>query len=194
MTDTNQERTRLVIISVLPDDAAEAVKAIRKPCCRRAGSREALSYPPHITLRTGVLVPPEKMEQFIGEFEALVHDVNPFDLKTSGILAGRLGGEYGNSPIACYEIAPSKALASLNARLNSYQPYRKSNRTAFHPHLSIAYGDLTEEGLVAIKRFLKEHPILPEREISWTCDNVSLYVKDGGQWVEFHRIPLKTKH
>lgn len=193
MTDNNHERTRLVIISALPDNAAQAVRAIQERCCGVAGSREALAYPPHITLRTGVLVPPEEMDKFIGGFTDLVRDVAAFELRTSGILTGRLGGEYGQAPIVCYQIASSEALASLNAQLNSYQPYRKSNRMAFHPHLSIAYGDLTEEGLIAIKRFLQEHPVLRQREIKWICDNVSLYVKEGGQWVEFHRMPLKAK-
>jgi len=193
MLESEHERIRLIIISVLPPAAAAAVRELRDPCCGLAGSREALAYPPHITLRTGVLVPPEAMDAFIGEFADLVRGVHAFALRTRGILAGRLGGEYGNAPIACYEIAPSEDLAALNALLNRYQPYRKSNRNAFHPHVSIAYGDLTEDGLQAIKCFLGKNPALRDREISWMCDNVSLYRKEDDQWVEFHRIPLSDE-
>jgi 2'-5' RNA ligase len=192
MTDGRQERTRFIIVSVLPDHAAEAVREIREPCCRLTGSREALAYPPHITLRTGVLVPPAEREKFIGEFEALTRGVQPFALRTNGILVGRLGGEYGDAPIACYKIAPNEYLVALNRRLNRYTPYRKSNRTAFHPHVSLAYGDLTENGLREIGKFLEGNPALRDREVTWICDHVSLYVKKDEQWVNYHRIPLNA--
>jgi hypothetical protein len=60
--------TRLIIITVPPPDVAAALHRARSEAARLTGSVAALAYPPHLTLRTGAVVPADGTHAFLEGF------------------------------------------------------------------------------------------------------------------------------
>lgn len=183
---------RLIMITVPPPAVCDAINAVRRPLAALADSAVALSYPPHVTLRTGAVVPLDQLQPFVDGLQVLLQDVSPFILTAQGIHMGTYERDDGPQPIVAFKITPSHALLALNQRLLTYRQYRKSERTAFKPHLSIAYEDLSMANYEKLCAHIKTQPELQTRAFEWTCDNVSLYEKVDQRWVPYHVIQLHS--
>ena len=173
---------RLIIITVPPPAVQAEIAELRAICSGVSRSYAAAAYPPHVTLRTGVIVPKEELGIFLDGFGGLLGGVRPFEIRTGEILFRTIPRDHGVVPIVALEIEPSAELVSLNARLLRYAPYRASERTGFWPHLTLAFQDLTPVGLRRLENHLSTREELRSRRFSWSCDNVSLYRRCGSRW------------
>ena len=184
--------TRFIIIT-LPDAAVCAeIEILRKPLCERFCAFETLRYPPHVTLRTGALVPEGLESEFLEGIRQTLTGVHPFPMRTTGLYTGSYTQDQGSKPIVALEIEKTEQLISLNHRLLTYAPFRKSNRLTFRPHLSLLFGDLTEENL---ERFRNEAAIETQATtpaFEWTCNNLSIYKQDGDNWLPYHLFPFES--
>ena len=79
------ESVRFIIISTLPDNISNEINILREKLKEVTGACQALTYPPHITLRTGVIVPFSEIQTFIKEFGEIVKDVVPFEIENGRI-------------------------------------------------------------------------------------------------------------
>jgi 2'-5' RNA ligase len=181
---------RLIIITVPPPAVQAELAGLRAICSGVSQSHAAAAYPPHVTLRTGVIVPKDELEFFLDEFGGLLGGVGPFEIRTGEILFRTIPRDHGVVPIVALEIEPSAALVSLNARLLQYQPYRASDRTAFWPHLTLAFQDLSPEGRLRLEQYLAAGEELRSRRFAWHCDNVALYRQHGRRWQPHHVFRL----
>lgn len=181
---------RLVIITVPPPEVANAVQRLREPLCHRAKSVAALAYPPHVTLRTGVRVPPAEMESFLAAFGALCREHRPFPIRTDGIRYLTYDDAGVEKYIVGYAVAPSAPLRALNRHLLTYRKYRKSDRTAFHPHMTLVFDDLSRADWHALRAYIEAHPESFARSFEWICDHVGLYVLRDGRWEPYAVLPL----
>jgi 2'-5' RNA ligase len=130
------------------------------------------------------------MSPFLSEFGHLLKDIGPFEIRTGDIVFRRIIRDSGEVPIVALEIEPSAELLALNARLLGYESYRASDRTCFWPHLTLAFQDLSPEGLRNLERYLAAREDLRSRHLAWTCDNVSLYRQRGRRWQPHHVYKL----
>ena len=177
--------TRFIIITVLPGATARLFDGARRLVGRIGSSRAALAYPPHVTLRTGVLVPDDMVDFFIDEFGDLLGHWAPFTVATEGIFCSTYLDGQVRKNIVGYRVRKDAALAALNQRLLAYVSWRASDRLAFEPHLTLAFDDLGAEGAQAVSRWREANPrVLPDR-FQWTCDNVTLCRKIGDKWELF---------
>ena len=181
---------RLIIITVPPMAVQAELSLLRANCSGVSSSHAAEAYPPHVTLRTGVIVPQRGMSAFLSEFGLLLEDIEPFDIRTGDIVFRTIVRDSGDVPIVALEIEPSAALLSLNARLLEYEPYRASDRTRFWPHLTLAFQDLSPDGLRNLERYIAAREDLRSLRLAWTCDNVSLYRQRGRRWQPHHVYKL----
>ncbi len=173
---------RFIVITVLPEERARELDAARRRVCGIGGSRVALAYPPHVTLRTGALVPRESVDTFLKEFGETVGAWGPFPMTTEGLFVTSYQDEERLKHLVGYKVRKDPALASLNERLLRYEKWRSSNRLTFVPHLTLAFDDLTEAGMHRVRLWLDENPNgLPAR-FQWFCDNVGLYWRQGDSW------------
>jgi 2'-5' RNA ligase len=173
---------RLIIITVPPPAVQTELAELRTICSEISASRAAAAYPPHVTLRTGVIVPPAAMGSFLDEFGLLLAGAAPFEIRTADIVSRTISRDEGVVPIVALEIEPSAELDALNARLLRYARYRASGRTSFWPHLTLAFQDLTPEGRRRLETHLAAHEEFRTRRFSWRCDNVALYRRSGSRW------------
>jgi 2'-5' RNA ligase len=181
---------RLIIITVPPTAVQAELSLLRANCSGVSSSHAAAAYPPHVTLRTGVIVPPRGMSAFLAEFGRLLEEIEPFELRTGEIVFRTILRDSGEVPIVALEIEPSAALLSLNARLLGYKTYRANDRTGFWPHLTLAFQDLSPAGLRNLERYLAAREDLRSLRLTWTCDNVSLYRQRGRRWQPHHLYQL----
>ena len=177
---------RLIIITVPPPAVRAELLGLRAVCAGVSSSYAAAAYPPHVTLRTGVVVPEAAMEGFLAEFGRLLEGVRPFAIRTGDVVFGSVARDAGEQPIVALEVDPSPELTGLNARLLRYTPHHRSDRTLFWPHLTLAFEDLTEEGRGRLEKYLAAREELRARRFAWRCDNVSLYRRTGPLWQPFH--------
>lgn len=181
---------RLIIISVPPKEVFLSLEKTILKLSKLTGSVTASTYPPHITLRTGVDVPLNNLVSFVSEFSILLAGIKSFRVRTDKLIKEKMVIDNKNSFFIGYEIILDNFLYDLNNNLLSYTKFRKSDRTEFHPHLSLAYKDLTVESFSFVCDWIDKHPDFSPPNLSWIMDNVSLYQFNGQQWVPFRVFPL----
>jgi 2'-5' RNA ligase len=177
---------RLIIITVPPPAVRVELAELRATCSGVAASHAAAAYPPHVTLRTGVVVPSARMGTFLDEFGRLLEGVRPFEIRTGDVVFRTIARDEGVVPIVALEIEPSPELVFLNAQLLQYEMYRASGRVYFWPHLTLAFQDLSPEGRLRLEHYLAAREELRSRRFAWRCDNVSLYRQQGRHWQPHH--------
>ena len=177
---------RFIIITVPPDKVADRISTFRQKVCEMANSVQSLAYPPHVTLRTGAIVPEGNISSFIKEFEETLGNWKPFTIRTNGLLKNSYPDGNKIKYFIGYNVIKDIPLASLNEHLFSYRKYIKSNRQCFMPHLTLAFDDLNKENFYTVSSYLDEHPEETPQGFEWSCDNVSLYSLTGKSWQPYH--------
>lgn len=176
---------RFIIITVPPPEVAARIDSARRAVCKLADSHAALAYPPHVTLRTGVLVPGESVSRFIQDFKGVVGTWEPFPLSTEGFLTTSYPSDGALKWLVGYRVRKDEALVTLNRRLLSYEPYRASGRLDFQPHVTLAFDDLTKEGFSRACGYLTPRPADVPETFQWACDSVGLYSLEGDLWTPY---------
>ena len=188
------ETIRFVIITVPPVKIQKEINKFRKEMSKCGNTFEALTYPPHITLRTGAVVPKENLDIFFEGFERHIFDtVNPFIIETQGIEGGTyLSGEE-KKYYYYYKIKLSEKLDKLNKNLLQYDLYKKSNKTQFMPHITMAFDDLTIEEFNNIKKEMYDK-IKSAPNYSWTFNNIGFYYFNGYSWKAYKNFKLEKSN
>ena len=179
--------TRFVIITVPPPEVASAIHQARAEAGRLTGSVAALAYPPHLTLRSGVVVPLEDTPSFLEAFGACVGFWEPFSLRADGIVRSSYeAGDGAKRHLVAWHVEPSSALLGFHERLIGFVRYQRRPQPPFVPHLTIAYEDLGEQDAEVLLAHAAAPPEAFPPRLSWPCDNVALYRLIGGVWLPFH--------
>lgn len=176
---------RFIIISSLPREVAERFDQARRRIQAVVRSRAALAYPPHITLRTGLLVPLEQVGSCVEDFGRIVGTWSPFPVRTDGFLLTSYRDGQTLKHLIGYRVRKDAALAGLHERLLRYEPWRATDRLTFEPHLTLAFDDLDSEGYRKARRWFDEDPDALPGGFQWMCDNVGLFRREGAQWTLF---------
>ena len=182
---TGAHSVRFIIITTPPHDVAAQIDAARHRVCGTGASRAALAYPPHVTLRTGALVPGPMISSFMEAFGAAVGHWDPFPLRTEGLWRTSYRDGEKEKFLVGYRIAKEPLLMGLNERLLRCSTWRASSRVHFEPHVTLAFDDLDHEGFTRIDRWLHENPAGLPTAFSWTCDNVGLFRREGETWTAY---------
>jgi len=192
----NRDHVRFVIISVLPEPLKSDMAAINQDFYDRTGSKTALLYPPHITMRTGAVVPVAEVDKYISGFKSTVEtfrenydenktlkisDPDWIDYSENGI----------NKHLILYFVERTPWIINLNKTLLQYKDHIKSNKTDFHPHISLAYDDLDDADFEKLKDHINQNSQMFRKNISFTLPDISLYYQDDdGYWKEYYTVKL----
>ena len=181
---------RLIVITVLPEPQASQFKRIRDEASRLSGAKAALTYPAHVTLRTGARIPEDAVSSFIEGLGGVVKGLKPFRLTTDGFDCRLYGDADKQKCLVAYKVLPTIQLLDAHHSLLSYSSYQRAPQNEYWPHLTLAFDDLTEAGFTDLQRRLAKRESPFDASFMWICDNVCLYVQSGHQWVELHRYNL----
>jgi 2'-5' RNA ligase len=176
---------RFIIITVPPPALSTLLESARAAAASRTRTCEALAYPPHVTLRTGAVVPEDSVGSFTDGLRESLGAWRPFTITTSGLFhATYPSGDGQQLHMVAWRVVADAPLMDLHARLVSYTQYRRRPQPAFEPHLTLAFEDISERDARLLLRFAEENPEAFPPELSWPCNNVGLYRK-----VDFHWEP-----
>lgn len=176
---------RLIIISVPPPSVLDSVEPLRQSLNKLAGSREALRYPLHLTLRTGLVFPDYLFSDVVEEFFAHAASLRPVSIRSDGLLSTL----DGNSPFLGWKVALTPELLDFHQHLLAFSPWRKGPQGTWRPHISLSYGDLSETGRSKILNTIGTGgEKLPP--LAWLLDSVALYRETGPGWIEAARLNL----
>lgn len=183
---------RLIIITVPPAEIVATIESLRTPICQKFQAPWALNYPPHITLRTGVLVPKVEIPECLEKFQSLLTHQTAFPISTEKVHFDTMEYENVKKSFLYYPVVKDHKLASLNQHLLSYRKYRKSEKTSFQPHVTLLWAHLSVEATQHIQSWI-DQDLRYQSGFKWECDNVSLYIQDKQRWIPYHIFPL-SKH
>lgn len=181
---------RLIVIAVPPKPVADAITWFREPLCREYNDSWALSYPPHVTLRTGVLVPEREIGAFIHEFGETIDGQGSFMIQTDKVRVDTSVYEGQEKAFVYLPVIKDAGLFLLNRRLLTYTRYRKSPKQEFEPHVTLFLGNVPPEKIGDMKAQIANKATAFNFPWAWCCDNVSLYIKKNASWEPFHIFPL----
>jgi 2'-5' RNA ligase len=178
---------RFVITSVLNGRAGEMAEAARREATRLSGSRAALAWPPHVTLRTGAVVPAPRAGEFV---EAMGHALGawrPFQVATAEIVHERYGAEDGTMRnLVGWSVVLDAPLHDLHRRLLSCGLWQRRPQPTFAPHLTLAFDDLDDAGAARLLAAVERRADLFPTWLAWICNNVWLHRREGDRWIEHH--------
>jgi 2'-5' RNA ligase len=184
------ETLRYVIIAVPPKEIAAELQKLINILAELTGSQVASAYPPHITLRTGVLVSDEDFPGFIEDFGRVVQSAPKASVRLGTLRQSSMDIQGTKDFFIGYEIEEPAELITLHTSLLNYRKFQKSEQKEFWPHLSLAYGDLGAEGFEKAKKWIREHPDKIMNDAYWEIDRVGLYYQNDGQWLEKQSIEI----
>jgi len=176
---------RFIVITTPPLEVQRQVDEVRRKVCLVGGCRSALTYPPHVTLRTGALVPVPLVSRFLDSFDAAVGRWTPFPIRTDGVWHTTYRDQDREKHLVAYRIAKDEPLSELNERLLRCTTWRASDRLHFEPHLTLAFDDLDGDGYRRVTDWLRANPGELPHAFHWTCDNVGLFWREGEQWMPY---------
>ena len=172
------ESRRYVIITEAPLEIKTQISPIRARLSKEYESFSALAYPLHVTLRTGLIVPLDERKNVFDAFVDLTAEFGPFDVETDGLTYGEYAPE---KFLIAYRIKRSEKLSALHDLLLQYTEYRKSDRTDFHPHMTLLFDDLTKINYGDAVTFLSSGAVdLPA--LKWRIKEFGLYYLSEGKW------------
>ena len=183
---------RYIIITTPPEPISRELTVLINKLAAIGNTITAKQYPPHITLRTGVNIPEHKRDFFFQDFKKVTDELPAFSVKTQGIDIISYIDNGKTRYLIYYKIEKSREILYTNKKLLSYSLFKKSNKTRFHPHMSLAYNDIDKTGLSRIKSYLKNNNY--RKDFCWLCDNVGFYYEENGKWLPYHIFTLKRNN
>jgi 2'-5' RNA ligase len=76
----------LIVISLPPEPMLQEFDALSQELSELTGAKVALTYPPHVTLRTGFLVPEEDLSVWKDSFTHHLSSISPAKIQLKGLI------------------------------------------------------------------------------------------------------------
>lgn len=163
----------LYFIAIAPDELlSEKIRVIQKDFSDRFNAHKSLNNFPHITLARPFECGEHEENQLMETFENIRLTAGKFILKLNGF------GSFPNpkSPVIFIQPEPSPQLERLYSEINTGMHFTKTGK--FHPHLTVAYRDLSFEHYGKAWQEYRDRPFSAEFEVQ----SVGLYKHSGRKW------------
>lgn len=187
------------IVCYLEGESESRVRAIQEKLFELTGSRKCLdAWTPHLTLGSGIIVSSEQQEAVDKAFERLAESQATFTTTLSGLGGTKSwkGAVEGlTTPYVLWiNVEVSKELQKLfdliaDSITSAYETFYP-RIVEYVPHVTVAYGDLTEAGYAIGEECLKTINFRDEIEIS----HVALVENFPEKDVEYKRFYFKNRN
>lgn len=181
---------RFIIITVPPAAVAEQIDRFRRTIAEVGDTWEALTYPPHVTLRTGTLVPHEDAQRYADRLVQHLAQIRSFPVETGALQQATYQSDGDPRHFVGYDIDRSDSLMRLHRQLLEFRQWIKGEQREFQPHLTIAYHDLSAQAASRVKRWIAANPLDVPAGFRWRCDNVALYTRGATSWEPYRIVRL----
>jgi hypothetical protein len=192
MQKHDDQDVRLIIISVPPEPLYQALHTLQVLLSSDSDSREALRYPPHLTLRTGLVCPDEASTAAILAISDYICRLSSVEVRSAGPEASSYQDAAGNEHgFLGYRMELSTELLALHNGLLAYKPWQKGPQGTFEPHLSLCYHDIT--AATASLLLERHHHQIEAIAPSWEIRFVELWEPAGEFWRPRSQVRLLTR-
>jgi 2'-5' RNA ligase len=176
--------TKLFFVAIVPPEPLRtSAQKIKEDFAAEYGTSAGLKSPPHITL-----VAPFKADAKT-ETE-IIRFLTDFAQKSSGFTLSIDGFDCFNVKVIFLKPTSNRLMAALGRKLNSefYKrfPFRRPAGISFHPHMTIAYRDLSLEVFQRSWEQYKDRPFAAQCAI----DRLFMLRHNGDRWVEYREFML----
>lgn len=186
---------RLTIVTIPPAPLCGRLTGLRSLAAGLTGSRAALLHPPHLTLRTGALVPEKMIGSFVRELRQALGPWRPFTLRAQGLFHTTYPDEAGSlRHLVAWRILPDPPLVDMHVRLLTCTRWQRRPQPPFEPHLTLAYEDLAADAAESLLQAAAAQPALYVPEFSWPCANVTLCRFAADRWEPCEMIQTIEEH
>jgi len=180
---------RFVIITLPPKTIRDRIDALRRPLNEEVGAQEALRYPPHLTLRTGLVCPDDRAKDVAEGFLAHAAGLNAVPVRTEGLFYTTYGDPGKERGMVGWTVSATGPLLALHRGLLGFTDWAKGPQGAFRPHLTLAFDDLGAGEVEQLRQTIATmEPPVPN--FSWTIDHVALFHETSAGWIEWSRVSL----
>ena len=172
----------LYFIAIAPQqELSEKIRSISKDFAERFESVKAFNNFPHITIIPPFKFPEEKEDLLLNNFSYIKLDESAFELELNSFqtFANR------RNPVIYIHPEYSEPLKRLYNELNEFfyfTPYKN-----FHPHITVAYRDLTPENF---EKAWEEYQHKPFNE-KFVVNTVGIYKFTNNKWKLMREISLR---
>jgi 2'-5' RNA ligase len=175
----------LYLLSITPpSEIASVIDQERRFCAKRFGSYEALKPPVSLSL-FGVFTVSAMVEELTDYLSEWISKQPQFTLhlKDFGFF------ENLHRPVVYFDVKHNPWLNAFNKGLTRKMlqrfPFLNSS-ASYHPHLTLAYKDLTQEQFQLAKKYYKQC----RYEASFDVTNVTLFKHNHKVWERQREMPL----
>jgi 2'-5' RNA ligase len=181
-----EEKLSLYMWAVAPPpDIAWEIDAIRKEFSVTFQCYKALRPPVHLTLYQPFRAPDAMVGRHISALGAWIGAQPAFAL----VLRDFGFFERLRSPVVFIDVLPSGALQALNSGLSRRTASTfglEPGRSAFHPHFTIGYRDISPLVFPEVKKAYSKRPFSAAFDVSYIC----LFRHSGLKWELLHFFDL----
>lgn len=137
-----------------------------------------LIFPPHITMRSGLEVPDNKVDEIINSFADLIKQLSKPKVKITKINFSE-NVNIGSGYWIGLAVEKNNELDFIFNKLQSQFQQHDGfpNLSKCRPHFSLAFNDLTKEGFEKAKRYL-EGMDLTELFVEFEVDYIAVFISD----------------
>ena len=180
----------LYFIALLPHkQLAERITGIKSDFARNYGAFKALKVLPHITLQNPVMRSPDAEVEIHLRLQEFFEKYPPFEVELNGFSCF----DNAKSKVIFVDVVKNEPLNLMHKELVSFLQSElkftpRESPYAFHPHITIAYRDLTSETFYKAWDYYKSQPF----KGNFKVHTAYLLKHDYRQWQVLSMFPLKA--
>lgn len=170
---------QLYFIAIIPPEPIMGeVQKMKENFASNYGATHALKSPPHITLIPPFKANPVRELEIIKFLKEKAYEINSFCVSIKNFACFKPKVIFLN-PILSQELEIMQG--KIESSLYETIPVAKHAKRPFHPHLTIAFRDLSQEAFYHAWPVYKEQTYIAE----FTVDRICLLRHNGTIWEEF---------
>ena len=171
---------RLSIISVVPEEYLTEIHQIKKTLCSYAHSHASLQFPPHITL-AHIKIQDGELEQTLEKIGNISKNLEGCRVHLQGISCGTYQEKGKTKYHVKFNVEPNSQLIEVHKSLKELNELDKSNLGGSNYHITLVFGDLTEENYIGLREYLSRHKEF-DKKFTYTCNDLSVLIREGNLW------------
>jgi 2'-5' RNA ligase len=179
---------RIYFIALLPTaEVGKEIIRLKQEFAERYGARHAVKVLPHITIQVPFTADPALEKAFCSDLLEFAATQPPFEVKLSGFGSLR----HKDSQVLFINVEKTPAMADMHGRLMSFLRRefcfsKMLARTAFTPHITVAFKDLTGSQFDAAWPAYEHRPF----EASFKVNNLYFLRHNGASWEVLQKCRL----
>ena len=182
-----KDKVEISIYSEPPKKISDKIKRIMKKAEKKLGKNPSLLCPPHITMRSGLIIPISKKEYVFSALKEIIRKNKKIKVKVKGI------SQYKGKKVSCIqlEVLNKGEIKKIHNKLEVLFPEytRGYIIKKFNPHISLFWN---KNSKIKKRNFLEAFNSLNEKyknfAFQYPLDKLTVYKKVGDKFTKIKEL------